>query len=65
MPVGYARVSTAHQNLDLQMDALRQLGCERIFCDKTSGGRADRPGMSEALESPGPAMRWLSGNWTG
>jgi DNA invertase Pin-like site-specific DNA recombinase len=48
--IGYARVSTADQNLDLQVDALRQHGCERIFSDRTSGARADRPGMREALD---------------
>jgi DNA invertase Pin-like site-specific DNA recombinase len=50
MLIGYARVSTADQNLDLQVDALRQHGCERIFSDRTSGTRADRPGMREALD---------------
>ena len=50
MLIGYARVSTADQNLDLQVDALRSAGCERIFSDRTSGARADRPGMREALD---------------
>src|SRR4051794_6273318 len=50
MFIGYARISTAHQNLDLQIDALRSAGCERIFSDRTSGARADRPGMREALD---------------
>jgi DNA invertase Pin-like site-specific DNA recombinase len=49
MLVGYARVSTIDQNLDLQIDALRAAGCERIFSDRTSGARADRPGLHEAL----------------
>jgi len=43
-------VSTADQNLDLQVDALRTAGCDRIFTDRTSGARADRPGLREALE---------------
>ena len=49
MLVGYARVSTLDQNLDLQTDALRAAGCERIFSDRTSGARTDRPGLREAL----------------
>ena len=54
MFIGYARVSTADQNLDLQVDALRSAGCERIFTDRTSGARADRPGMREALDFARP-----------
>ena len=46
--IGYARVSTEDQSLDLQLDALRQAGCERVFTDKTSGGTSHRPGLSEA-----------------
>jgi DNA invertase Pin-like site-specific DNA recombinase len=52
--IGYARVSTVDQNLDLQVDALRSAGCERIFTDRTSGARADRPGMREALDFARP-----------
>src|SRR3954466_11471037 len=49
MMVGYARVSTEDQNLDLQRDALNKAGAERIFEDKASGARDDRPGLAEAL----------------
>jgi DNA invertase Pin-like site-specific DNA recombinase len=49
MLIGYARVSTLDQNLDLQTDALRAAGCERTFSDRTTGARADRPGLREAL----------------
>jgi DNA invertase Pin-like site-specific DNA recombinase len=50
MLVGYARVSTDDQNLDLQTDALKQVGCERIFTDEMSGAKAQRPGLTEALD---------------
>jgi DNA invertase Pin-like site-specific DNA recombinase len=49
MKIGYARVSTSDQNLYLQEDALLQAGCEKIFTDKTSGAKEDRPGLQEAI----------------
>jgi len=49
MKVGYARVSTGIQNLDLQLDALREHGCEEIFTDKISGSKDKRQGLEEAL----------------
>ena len=49
MFIGYARVSTADQNLDLQNDELLKIGCERIFSDKMTGARADRAGLTEAV----------------
>ena len=48
MLIGYARVSTEEQKLDLQREALRDAGCERIFED-TAGGAAERPALSQAL----------------
>jgi len=48
--IGYARVSTQDQNLDLQIDALTKAGCRRFFEDKMSGSQAERPGLNKALE---------------
>ncbi len=54
MRIGYARVSTEEQNLDLQRAALSAAGCERICEDHgVSGGAVRRPGLSEALDALG------------
>jgi DNA invertase Pin-like site-specific DNA recombinase len=49
MLVGYARVSTMDQHLDLQHDALKQARCEKTFEDTMSGAKAERPGLQHAL----------------
>jgi DNA invertase Pin-like site-specific DNA recombinase len=49
MRIGYARVSTRDQNLEMQLDALAKTACMRIFTDKLSGALGDRPGLKEAL----------------
>ena len=52
MKIGYARVSTDEQNLDLQIDALNAAGCEKIFMDEgISGITKERKGLSEALSA--------------
>jgi DNA invertase Pin-like site-specific DNA recombinase len=50
MKIGYARVSTDEQNPELQNDALEQAGCEKIYEDKISGAKKDRPKLNEALD---------------
>ena len=71
---GYARVSTDGQNLDMQIDALNTIGCEKIFIDKASGLNRERPGWDEAeatlqsgdtlavwkLDRLGRSTSWLS-----
>lgn len=49
MKIGYARVSTDDQNLDLQKQALSAAGCVEIFTDQVSGTASRRPGLDEAL----------------
>jgi len=50
MLIGYARVSTIDQDLALQTEALTRAGCEKMFADKASGVKTDRPGLTEALQ---------------
>jgi DNA invertase Pin-like site-specific DNA recombinase len=49
MKIGYARVSTQDQNLDRQLDNLRSAGCERIFNEKMTGTKSDRPELQTML----------------
>lgn len=49
MLIGYARVSTQDQNLDLQLEALKQAHCEQIFEDKISGSKTERAGLKQAM----------------
>jgi len=51
MLIGYARISTVDQNLDMQKDALTKAGCEKIFTDVMSGSKDKRPGLESALNS--------------
>lgn len=55
MQIGYARISTPDQNLQLQIDELKKAGCKKIFTDIASGARDDRKGLEEILEFLRPA----------
>lgn len=50
MLIDYARVSTQDQNLELQREALNKARCKKVFEDKMSDTRADRPGLAKTLE---------------
>ncbi len=50
MRVGYARVSTTDQSPDLQLEALRRVGCERVFTERASGARDDRPELARIVD---------------
>lgn len=49
MKIGYARVSTKDQNLDLQIEALQKVGCEKIFQEKISGTTKNRPELDKMI----------------
>jgi DNA invertase Pin-like site-specific DNA recombinase len=58
MLIGYARVSTNDQTLNLQLDALKQAGCKQVYTDTASGSQTERPGLGDALSHlrPGDAL---------
>ncbi len=63
MLIGYARVSTGDQNLDLQKNALVRAECEQIFEDTASGKNARRPGLRRAIRRLKPGILLWSGSW--
>lgn len=50
MKIGYARVSTGDQNLEMQLAALKEAGCERVFADKATGTNRQRPKLAQMLK---------------
>ena len=65
MYIGYARVSTQDQHLDLQQDALQQAGCTKIIVDRVSGTVPERPGLAQLKEICGRTTPWWSGGSIG
>ena len=59
MKIGYARVSTGDQNTQLQIDALQEIGCEKIFTDKISGKQNERVGLQNAKEMLRPGDEFI------
>jgi DNA invertase Pin-like site-specific DNA recombinase len=51
LQIGYARVSTREQSADLQVDALRSAGCEKVYTETASGARTERPVLNELLRN--------------
>lgn len=49
MKIGYARISTRDQSLQLQVDALKEAGCEKIYQEVASGAKTDRPVLNELM----------------
>ena len=54
MKIGYARVSTPEQKMDLQIDELKAAGCEKIFSEVVTGAKSDRPELNKMLEQARP-----------
>ena len=50
MLIGYARISTQEQTLDLQLDTLQRNGCEQLYTDTASGAKTERKGLQDALD---------------
>ena len=58
MIIGYARVSTAEQSLDRQIDQLTTEGCERIYQEKVSGASKERPELTRLLDALREGVMW-------
>ena len=64
MKIGYARVSTDDQSLDLQLDALKAAGCKRVYKETASGAKADGQSLPPCSKRCGKATWWWSGSLT-
>ena len=65
MKIGYARVSTQDQKLELQLKALKKAGCQKIFREKVSGWIRQRPEFQRMLDQIRRGIRSWFGSWTG
>ena len=57
MKIGYARVSTKEQHLDMQLEALKAAGCEKIFSEKMTGRQPTKPPGTGCLPELSPGRR--------
>jgi DNA invertase Pin-like site-specific DNA recombinase len=62
MLIGYARVSTYEQTLNLQRDALEKAGCTKIFTDTASGAQTEKRGWKQPSAMSETVIPWLSGD---
>lgn len=63
MKIGYVRVSKREQHEALQIDALKEAGCEKWFLDRMTGSKAERKGLDETLAYLRPGTPLLYGSW--
>ena len=63
MKIGYVRVSKQEQHEALQIDALKEAGCEKWFLDKITGSKAERKGLTRLWRMCGQGIRSWCGNW--
>lgn len=64
MIYGYARVSTNHQDTELQRSALESAGCDHIYEEHASGRKSNRPVLKRLIAAMQAGDDWWSGSWT-